>query len=160
QRLPRRRRHQPGRARSLPDRPGRQAHAMMSLSMMPTIAHLRPLALAITALAALAGCGPLPDAAPPAPTQGTATPYRGTTPSVAPGAAVALAANGDVVLALAQPCVLPTGGLCPAAVLRVTAVVAAMPDGHRIRGTWSDASHVSFRIPWDQSDIDPLAPDA
>lgn len=78
--------------------------------------------------------------------------------------------SGELVLALAEPCTVGRESVygtmnavakeCDRAHLDATRVVAATPWKTEVRGVWSDASHLAFRLDWKQSGLDPLTDDA
>jgi hypothetical protein len=75
--------------------------------------------------------------------------------------------DGELRLALANACTLEVRGkqrikdvICPSGVLETIAVIARTPWDSEIRGTWTDASHLSFQADWKQAKLDPLADDA
>jgi hypothetical protein len=80
-----------------------------------------------------------------------------------------VAPDGEIRLALAKPCIVMRDvktsaalveAKCGPTTLSAISVVARAPWGQDVPGTWSDASHVAFRLDWKSVELDPLADDA
>ena len=99
-------------------------------------------------------------------------PYAGKLPKdthVDMAGAFTLSPDGELRLALAKPCtvfrdVKTSNRLlevkCGRDVLDAIEVTAHTPWDQDVRGAWSDASHIAFRIDWKATEVDPLADDA
>src|SRR5262245_7799066 len=99
-------------------------------------------------------------------------PFTGTLPKNAQldmAGTFRVAADGEVQLALAKPCVVlrdvkTSASLveakCGVATLGAISVVARTPWGQEVAGTWVDAGHIAFRLDWKTVELDPLADDA
>jgi len=98
-------------------------------------------------------------------------PFAGTLPqntSLDMTGTFTLSPDGELHLALANPCTVEHATLAVSAVSQVPCgpvylkniqVIAHTPWNQDIRGTWDDAAHVAFRIDWTHSGLDPLMDD-
>ena len=101
-----------------------------------------------------------------------AAPLTGTSPkdaSLDMTGTFMLSSNGELQLSLAKACTMEKRVLATGAVLDVGCsrerldeiqIIAHTPWNQDIRGTWSDGAHITFRVDWKHSGLDPLADDA
>jgi hypothetical protein len=73
--------------------------------------------------------------------------------------------SGELTLTLDRPCrriagAYVTARWCDEELLDAIAVIAVTPWGRRVRGAWTDAQQLVFRVDWTATGVDPLADNA